>query len=309
MNRRSMLAAAAAALVPVRGVAQPALTPLAASPNTAADQVVFYYAQQSGIFARAGLDVTAVPATSGSGSLLAVVGGTANVGFSNTLSLAVAHSKGIPIVSVAPGGLYDTTAPIVRALVNADAPIHTARDLVGRTIAVAGLHDLLSLGAEAWLGQGGVTPDQVRFLEMPASAMLAALQSRRVDAMVVYQPFDVAAIAAGARVLAKPYDAIALMFQAGIWFASSTWADAHRDATLRFAAAMHESAVYVNAHFDELLPMVTAFTRIDVDTLRKTPHPRFPPALSAALIQPVIDTAAKYHELPAAFRAQEMIFA
>jgi ABC-type nitrate/sulfonate/bicarbonate transport system substrate-binding protein len=144
---------------------------------------------------------------------------------------------------------------------------------------------------------------------MPASAMLAALQSRRVDAMVVYQPFDVAAIGAGARVLAKPYDAIALTFQAGIWFASRPWADAHRDATLRFVAAMHESAVYVNAHFDELLPMVTAFTKIDVETLRKTPHPRFPPVLGAALIQPVIDTAAKYRELPAAFRAQDMIFA
>lgn len=309
MNRASLLAATAAALLPARTIAQSAPTPLAASPNTAADQVVFYYAQQAGIFTRGGLDVTVVPASTGSGSLLAVVGGSANIGFSNTLSLAVAHTKGIPIVSVAPGGLYDTNAPIVRALVMADAPIHAARDLVGRTIAVAGLHDLLSLGAEAWLGQGGVTPDQVKFLEMPAGAMLAALQSRRVDAMVVYQPFDVAAIAAGARILAKPYDAIALTFQAGIWFASRAWADAHRDATLRFAAAMHESALYVNAHFDDLLPMVTAFTKIDVDTLRKTPHPRFPPALTAGLIQPVIDAAAKYHELSASFRAQEMIFA
>ena len=303
-----MLAAAAAALAPLRGGAQTALTPLTASPNTAADQVAFYYAQQAGIFARAGLDVTAVPATTGSGSLLAVVGGAANVGFTNTLSLAVAHRKGIGIVAVAPGGLYDTNAPIVRALVNADAPIHAARDLIGRTIAVAGLHDLLSLGADAWLGQGGVTPDQVRFLELPASAMFAALQSRRVDVMVVYQPFDVAAISGGARVLAKPYDAIALTFQAGIWFASRSWAEAHRDATLRFAAAMHESATYVNAHFDDLLPMVTAFTKIDVETLRKTPHPRFPPALEAPLIQPVIDTAAKFHELTAAFRAQDMIF-
>jgi hypothetical protein len=54
--------------------------------------------------------------------------------------------------------------------------------------------------------------------------------------------------------------------------------------------------------------MVSTFTKLDVETLRKTPRPRFPPALSAALIQPVIDAAAKYHELPATFRAQEMIF-
>jgi len=310
MNRRSMVCAVAAlAAAPARSVAQTAPTPIVAAPNTAADQVVFYYAQQSGIFARAGLDVTAVAAPSGSASLLAVVAGTANVAFSNTLSLAVAHAKGIPIVLVAPGGLYDTNAPIVRALVTADSEVRSARDLVGRTISVAGLHDLLSLGAIAWLAQGGVAQDQVHFVEIPAGAMLAALQAKRTDAMVVYQPFDVAAINAGARVIAKPYDAIALVFQAGIWFASTAWANEHRDATRRFVAAMHESSVYVNAHFEELFPMISAFTKIDVDMLRKIPRPRFPPALSAALIQPVIDAAAKFHELSAPFRAQEMMFA
>jgi NitT/TauT family transport system substrate-binding protein len=310
MNRRTMTATLALlAATGVRAGAQAVRTPMVGAPNTSVDQVIFYYAQQAGIFAKAGLDVTAAPAPSGSSSLLAVVGGAANVGFSNSFSLSIAHAKGIPVVMIAAGAVYDTNAPLAKVLVAPDSTIRTAKDLEGKTVAVAGLHDLLSLATTAWLAQGGADPARVRFIEMPAGSMLAALQAKRADAIALYQPFLFAAESTGLRALGKQYDAIAPEFAAGLWFASTAWANEHRDATLRFATALREASVYVNAHFDSLLAMAAGFTKIDIETLRKMPPPRFPPSLTAASIQPVIDTAAKYHELPAAFRAQDMIFA
>lgn len=297
-----------AAAATERSTAQSTPTPMIVAPNISADQVVFYYALQSGLFAKAGLDVTSAPASSGSAGLLSVVGGAAHAGFSNTLSLSVAHAKGISFVVVAPAALYESSAPLARIMVSADSSVQSARDLDGRTIAVAGLHDLLALATTAWLAQSGIDISRVRYVEMPASSMLAALQAKRVDALTIYEPYLIAAENAGARTIGKPYDAIALEFEPGLWFASSAWASQHRDATLRFAATMQEASVYVGAHYDDLLPMVNSFSKIDVDTLRKMPPPRFPAGVRSALIQPVIDTAAKFHELPAAFRAQEMIF-
>lgn len=311
MKRRTLLfaSAALAAAATARATAQPAATPLAVAPNVSTDQVIFYYAQSAGLFAKAGLDVTAVPSTSGSTSLLAVVGGAAQIGFTNTLSLAVAHGKGIPLVALTPGGIYDTNAPLAEILVAGDSPLKAPHDLAGKTIAVTGLHDLLALTTTAWLVKNGVDLSSVRFLEMPASSMLPALQGKRADAIALYHPYLLAAQSAGARVFGKPYDAIALEFEPGLWFASTPWANAHREAALRFSAAMKDSAAYVNAHFDDLLPLIASFTKLDVETLRKIPHPRFPPGVIAAQIQPVIDTAAKFKELQTAFPAQEMIFA
>lgn len=310
MISRIVLLAFALLSLPLAATAQNAgRTAITVSAVAPSDTLPFYYAIQQGMFERAGLDLTVIPSTSGAISIQAVVGGAAQFGYTNALSLSTAFLKGLPIAMVAPGAEYNTAAPNVQIAVNSDSAIRTAKDLEGKTVSVSGLHDLLAIGTYAWLDKSGADAAKVKFVEIPPASMFAALGQHRIDAAVIYEPFLTAAIASGTvRTIAKPYDAIAPRFMAAAWFGNSTWMKEHRDVTLRFARVLFQSQEYTNAHYEELIPLVADFSKLSVDVLRKTPTVRVVPTLQGPLLQPLLDTASKYKELSTPLRAADLFF-
>lgn len=281
--------------------------PITVAVAAATDVLPYFYAVQQGMFEKAGLDITQILGTSGSANLVAVAGGSAHIGFANCLSLIIAHTKGVPIALVAPGGGYESSNPWAQLIVAADSPIKTAKDLEGRTLGVTGLHDLFAIATEAWMEKEGADRSKVHFLELPPSAMLAGLQSKHIDAFTIQEPFRGAAVAAGARALASPYDAIAKQFLTAAWFANTDWTAGNRDAAIRFAQVIHQAAEYTNAHYDQLLPLIASYSKISLDLLKQSRPIRVPLSLNAALIQPLIDVATQFHEIAAPFRAQDLV--
>lgn len=274
-----------------------------------ADAVPMKYAVQEGLFQKAGLDVKVDQVGSGALATIAVVGGAADIGSANTLSITLARSKGVPLMLVAPQAQYDDRDPTTQLLVAADSAIKTPKDLEGRTVAVAGLHDLLALGVRAWMTRGGADPSKVRFVEIVQATMLAALDAKRVDAIMVSEPVLTAAMSSGhTRKLAGPYGSIAKRFIVDNFFANATWLANHRDAALRFADVMRRATAYTNAHYDDMIPLISSYTSISQDVLRNMRRIKGAPALTPDQIQPIIDAAAKYGEIPSAFSAADMIF-
>ena len=65
----------------------------------------------------------------------------------------------------------------------------TGKDFNGKTIAVSALNDLSTVSVDAWIEKGGGDIKTVKFVELPVSAMLAAVESHRVDgAFILYPP-------------------------------------------------------------------------------------------------------------------------
>src|SRR5580658_5710396 len=62
-----------------------------------------YYAQETGAFKRAGLNVDIQQFRGGSAILAAIAGGALDVGIGNPLPLANAHEHGLGFVYIAPG--------------------------------------------------------------------------------------------------------------------------------------------------------------------------------------------------------------
>jgi NitT/TauT family transport system substrate-binding protein len=301
------LSLALAALTAAGGAQQLRPTPVTAVVPTTAETLPFYWALQQGLFEKAGLALTVTTATSGSMATATVVGGAAQIGSSNVLSEIQAHAKGLPIVLLAAAGEYDDRLPNNEIFVAAGSPIRVAHDLEGKTVAIASLHDLLALSMHSWLDREGVDVAKIRFVEMPPSSQVAALQQGRVEAIHVYEPFRGQAERAGMRALVAPYYTIGRDFIFSVWFANATWVNANRDAALKFARVMHDATEYTNAHYEELIPMISSYTKMSPDEIRSMRRVRGSPSLRPALIQPVIDAAAKYHEIEKAFPAQEMI--
>lgn len=309
MTVRGWVIALGALLVLGTGAsAQTTRTSIVLAPIASTDMAEAFYAVQSGMFERAGLDVTIVQAPTGAAAVTSVLGGAAQIGYTNSLGATIAHGKGIPIVLLAPGALYRTAIPHAVLLVPADSALKTPRDLEGRTVAVAGLHDLLGISVVTWLDKNGIDPGKVKFVEMPPATMQAALEAKRIDAAASYEPFLSAATRAGsARVFAKPYDAIGLSFLTGAWFALAPWVNEHKAAAITFARVLDQSSQYVNGHYDELTPLIASFTKLPPETLRSMVKLYTPPGLTAAALQPVVDVAARAHEIPASFPAGDMI--
>jgi ABC-type nitrate/sulfonate/bicarbonate transport system substrate-binding protein len=97
LTRRAVLAGIGASLAtPAAARAQAAadLITLRLASSPADDTMPVIYAQQSGAFRRAGLDVQLTRATSGSAVAAAVAGGSLDIGKSSTVSIVIV-SRGV----------------------------------------------------------------------------------------------------------------------------------------------------------------------------------------------------------------------
>jgi NitT/TauT family transport system substrate-binding protein len=275
-----------------------------------ADAVPFEYAMQQNWFAQAGLDVQATLLASGSAAATAVVGGAVDIGSSNLFTAVLARAKGLPVVIIAPGGRYEDDLPTSQLLVAADSPIKTGKDLEGKTVAVAGLNDMSSLSIRAWVTNNGGDSALVKYVETPMSTMTGMIKAGRVDAIFVSEPaLQIALTTGNARVLATTYVAIAKHFFTSVWIAMAPWLAQHHDVGLKFAEVLHRSIVYTNGHYQDVIPLISAYTKLPLETLRSMHQIKGGPTLVAEDIQPMIDVAAKYHAIPNAFPARDMMLA
>lgn len=265
-----------------------------------------YYAEAQHHFAKAGLDGKVQSIPNGAAITAAVVGGSIEVGFSNLLSLALAHERGIPITLIAPAGLYISKAPTSVLMVPKDSPAKDARSLNGKTIAVNGLKNITQLAVQAWMDKNGGDSKTANFTEMPFADMPLALSSHRVDGALVAEP-SVTEAKNGARILAKPYDAIGSEFLIAGWFTSQKWASAHPDLVKKVVAAMRDSAVWANKNAPASAEILASATKIEASTLRTMVRSVYAEKLEPSAIQPLIDLAARYGILKAAFPAQDLI--
>jgi hypothetical protein len=65
--------------------------------------------------------------------------------------------------------------------------------------------------------------------------------------------------------------------------------------------------LYVNAHYDDLLPMISTFSGLPTETLAKMPKPVVPTTMRSVILQPVIDSAVHFKAIAAPFKAQDVI--
>lgn len=309
MQRTTFIGAVSAAVLSgvAPAMAQTKPPQIVVAPLPGPDVVGLYYAAQRDWFKDAGLDVVIQQVSNGAAGMSALIGGTIQVAYINTFSLAVAHTKGIPVVFAAPGGAYNTETPVSRTLVLPDSPIRTIKDLDGKIMGVPLLGDVNTIGIEGLLENAGMSRTSVHFVEIPPPSLLPALQAKRIDAMSVYEPFLSSALSQGVRPILKPYDSIALNFMIVGWAVEKTWAANNRSALATFTSVLNRGLQYGNAHHQDLTALISDYTKIPPASVVKIAYPSVPANLGVALIQPVIDAAVRYQLIPAGFPARELM--
>jgi NitT/TauT family transport system substrate-binding protein len=308
-SRRLAIASLTAfALTRATTVAQTAEPTIRVSVGPVDAAAPLFYAAKVGLYRRYGLDVELVKLTNSSAILASIAGGSAQLGQGSTLGLVQAFSRGLPLVAI--GGLetYDSEHPDYGMLVLASSPIKTPKDLEGKVCGVVGLQDMFSLATFAWLDAHGVDRSTIKFVEMPLSAALAAMQQGRIDVATFYEPFFSAGMATGTvRILGSPLDALGKHFADAVLYGTPQWTNDHRDLTGKFLRATQEAAIYVAAHEREVAPITAEYTSADRTALAGMRHGGRSAVLDPAQLQPIIDAAAKYQFIPKAFSASDLV--
>ncbi len=265
-------------------------------------------AQHAGIFKRNGLDVDVQVMNSGAAVAAAIVGGALNAGGTSVMGLITAHLKGVPFQIIAPASLYVSDHPSELLVVRKDSTIRTGVDLNGKVVASPALKDLFSITTFAWVDENGGDSRTLHEIELPPAATPAALDSGRIDAAVLTEPLLSQTINAGiARVLGKPYDAIAPRFMIAAVFADANYINANKDAVQRLSRALLQANAFGNAHPDQTAPWLAELTKVDVATINRGHREMFDEAIIPGNLQRVIDAAARYKAIDHAFDARDLI--
>jgi NitT/TauT family transport system substrate-binding protein len=299
-------ALAGVALVP--GVAQAQAAPVAirvgGSPND--DMTAVVYAARTGMYSRAGLEVTIEKANSGSAAAAAVAAGAFDIGKSSISSIFDAHVKGIPFTMIAPAAIYDTKSPYGGFLLSSSSTLRTGKDAEGQIVAVASLGSIGRVAFAGWVERNGGDPRLVKFVEVPIPAVPAALDAKRIVAGETSQPVQESAIAAGYRFL-PAYDVIAPQFAVAVFYTTKDFSAKHPDALRTFVRVTYDAARAVNGHGDLTAKMMSEYTGVALDILQKTPRVALGTELVLSQVQSPIDAAVKYGVLAKRFPARDIV--
>lgn len=302
-----MAVLAALSLTGGRAAAQELRTLHAAGPPNDGFKAM-YYGARSGIFAKYGLSVEVVSMINGAAAAAALIGGDVDVAMVNILSLIQAHERGVPMSMLAANFLDSADRPTMYMLVLKDAPVHSGRDLDGKTVAMPGLADIASVGTKAWIDKTGGDSRTVHFIELPSTALVPALLGGRADAGAVIEPFASEAVAGGqVRILAAPFRAIATRFQAGAYVVMEPFVQKNVDTMHRLALGLHEAVVYCNSHLPQTVDLVASYSGVAPEVIAKMNRAIDPEYVDVRNIQPVIDNMAKYGAIDHGFPAKEIV--
>jgi NitT/TauT family transport system substrate-binding protein len=275
-----------------------------------ADVAPLYLGIQKGFFKEQKLTIKPQIAQGGAAIVTSVLSGADQIGFSNTTSLIIASSKGLPVQIIAQGvlGAKDRAHAWDALMVRKDSPITSPKQLEGKTVAVNNLNNVGPLTINTALAADGVDYKKVKYVEVDFPDMPAALASKRVDAAWMVEPFVSAVKAAGGRTLANPYEQTTPNMTIAAYFATKKFIADNQDVVKRFRTAIDKSNTYAQQHPAEVRKIVLTYTKIPVTAAQNMSLPQWRADLNEPTIQRTEQLAQKYGFVKSAPALNQLIW-
>lgn len=254
-----------------------------------------YLARDNGWLQEEGIALELQAMAGGAEILPAMIGGSLDVGITNTFSHVLARNQGFDVKAIAAGGSEIRGAPTHAILVRADSPIQSARDLEGRTMATNTLNNIDHLMQQIWLQNSGADPRRVNIVEVPFPQHPAALAQNRVDAIGPTEPFVAVAQNDGARVLAYHYTDTNPITLIAYFAATGDWLNRNADVARRFARAVHRANQYLEANPDQKRTVAVSAINLNPDLVGRVNFEQLDTRIDPAGIQWWIDAGRRFN--------------
>lgn len=275
-----------------------------------ADVAPLYLGIDQGFFEEENLTVETQEFAGGAEILPAVQSGDLQFGFSNTTSLLIAASEGLPVRIISQGvqEAEDEADSWSHIWVREDSDIEEPQDLEGRTISLNTLQNITEVTARYSLEQLGVDNSQLNFVEVPFPEANQALDQGDVDAIYVVEPFDTVARQSDARPIVAPLHATEPSLTVGTYFATQDYIDENEDVTERFVNAMHRSLEYADENPDAVRDTLGSYTQIPEELIGEVRLAQWSTDLNQPSIELMGELSAQYGLIEEAPSVEEMIW-
>jgi NitT/TauT family transport system substrate-binding protein len=312
MNRSKVLLAglAAAGVLPASGAfAQTvAATPVRIGTPGQQGNAGVYFADDLGYFKRAGIaaEITAITSGSGAAVVAAVTGGSLDIGNADLISIAAAREHGVEVSCIAPGVLWFGATPTGAIIVSKTSSMRVPRDLEGKTIGVPSIAGLSRIATDQWLDSLGLDRASVKYVEIPSASVPQAVARGTIDAALITEP-TLSLSLTDNRIFSSPYEAIARVFVQTAWFAADDWIAKNPRTVRQCALAIRAAQRWANQHPREATVLFEKHSGLTAEMLKNAVPSHYGEVLDPAQMQPVLDVAAKYHAIPQAIAAKDLI--
>jgi NitT/TauT family transport system substrate-binding protein len=246
------------------------------------------YGADAGIFAQQGLDVEVVQFNNAAIALAALIGGSVDIAGNDAIELANGVNHGLPLVFIAGGALYRSVAPTILFCVDKGSTIAHPKELEGQTIAVVTLGGLMYTVTRAWLAQNGADIEKIAVIELPASQLAVALSRGRIAGATIPEP-ALSAAKPAVRILGKPYDSVAKVFQISSWLTTRDWLSRNPETVGRVVRAIYATARWANAHQADSLRILSKYNHLNLDDTQSMTRAQYSTSLPTSQLQPLVD--------------------
>lgn len=265
------------------------------------------YAKHRGFFARQGIDAEIKVVADGTQTVPAVLSGQAQFAGIPTASLAALKANGGPVRAVAGGAVYEPGSLTTVLVAAPKAQIRRARDLVGKRVAIDFRNSIAHIGFLRWLKRGGVAESEVDISFIPFPQMIGPLVRGQLDAAWVPEPFATVALQRGARLIAKPFDAVCSEdCLLTVWMARK---DIDPNLAARFRNAVQAAALWANQKRNQPASgrILARYAPVAPTVLAKMARFSYATRLRVRMGQPWLDLYAEYKLIPESFTAADLV--
>jgi NitT/TauT family transport system substrate-binding protein len=248
-------------------------------------------AARKGFFAEAGLDVRRKVLANSDISRAALASGEVEVVAMSVDTVARAQANGFDWKILYQADIYDTVTADAVLAVRSDLVVNSAKDLENTTIAVTP-GTISESSVKSWMTENGADYKKARMIDVPFAQMLGALESKRIDAGHVIEPFLTMGLEKGIiKIVANHLDTVRPRFLISAYVAKASWIEANPEKARRFVEALTNSTRFILEKPAEALPHLAAETRIDPALLSKffPLHYVISTEIKPAEVQSVID--------------------
>jgi len=255
-----------------------------------------------------GLNVKAETLQSGAFAIPKLQSGELDIAFGNWVSFIQAQQqKTVDLKFIGEAYLSTPNSNFV-VVTLPDSGINSAKDLVGKKVAVNALRNINELLLRAVLDANDVNFDDVQMAEMKFPDMLSALQNHTVDAISVIDPFAVQAQkAVGAKVVFDlTGQGTTEDFPLSGVVTTAKFAKEHPKTVAAFQRALAKGQ-QLAAERSNVQAALPKFAKMDADTAAIVRFGEFPLAIDAKRVQRVADLLVTYKMLPSKFDVAPLV--
>ncbi|HXX57142.1 MAG TPA: ABC transporter substrate-binding protein [Thermodesulfovibrionales bacterium] len=153
-------------------------------------------------------------------------------------------------------------------VVRKDSPIREVRDLAGKTVAIPGYSSVQDFLLRRALENAGVDPAKLHIVAIKPPEMIAALDTRQIDAFIAWEPHPSKAVTMG---IGRVLIASSLIWKdhpCCVVVVEETFSREHPGTVTSFVKAHKRATEYIKKYPDEAIRIGMKYTGMDRETVR-----------------------------------------